>query len=224
VSETDKKCPYCSVIFSYWASSRPRTPDFSKEAWLDESPNPTNRGVQYRIAFRALVFLILAYYTWILLIRRTPTFEIFLHRVDLPFHEAGHILFSFGGQILTLMGGGIMQVLMPCLIFGHFLYRSDYLGSTAILFWIGENLLDVSYYVGDARTMELQLIGCEEPPCENHDWHQILSSLGMLQWDTFISRILYGLGSVLMVAALIACGWLIWQALIPENNKSSIHL
>jgi hypothetical protein len=155
VSEEKIKCLYCGGIFSKWTVTRGGSSDvFAEEALIYETPVPSSEEIHFRIAFRGLIFLILAYYAWILLIRRTPTFEIFLHHVDLPFHEAGHIIFSFGGKILTLMGGGIMQVLMPCLVFGHFLYRREFLGSTATLFWIGENLPDVSYYVGNARPME----------------------------------------------------------------------
>lgn len=222
--ETEIECPYCGVIFSRWTGPRGRLPVAAAPALLiEETPPLSPEEVKLRVAFRGLVFLILVYYAWILLIRRTPTVEILLHHVDLAFHEAGHIFFSFGGEILTLMGGGIMQVLMPCLVFGHYLYRRDYLGSAATLFWIGENLLDVSYYVGDARAMQMQLVGCEEPPCENHDWHQILESLGMLERDTLISRVLFGLGSVLMVAALLACLWLVWQVLTPGKRKTDIQ-
>jgi hypothetical protein len=220
VAKEEIACSYCGVIFSKWTGTRRVSPALAAhETLIGEPPTLLSEEILLRIVFRGLIFLILAYYAWTLLILRTPTSEIFLHHIDLPFHEAGHFFFTFGGQILTLMGGGIMQVLMPSLVFGHFLYRSDYLGSAATLFWIGENLLDVSYYVGDARAMELQLIGCEEPPCENHDWHQILGSLGILQWDTFISRILFGVGSVFMVTALIACGFLIWQALNLKTKR-----
>lgn len=219
--ETEIECPYCGVIFSKWTGPRGGDPVTAAPGLLIEGTPPLSpEEVKLRVAFRGLVFLILVYYAWILLIRRTPTVEIFLHHVDLAFHEAGHIFFSFGGEILTLMGGGIMQVLIPCLVFGHFLYRRDYLGSAAALFWIGENLLDVSYYVGDARAMQMQLIGCEEPPCENHDWHQILDSLGMLDWDTFISRGLFSLGALLLIGGLGACGWLVWQALKPGKRKA----
>ena len=37
----------------------------------------------------------------------------FWHLVNLPFHEAGHILFRPFGRLMTSLGGSITQLLMP---------------------------------------------------------------------------------------------------------------
>lgn len=215
--QTDE-CPNCGVIFSKWSGPQSlhlagiSRPNSIRLKSLIETLSP-------QTGLSGLVFLILFYYGWILVIKRMPTWELFIHGVDLTFHEAGHVFFSFGGRLLTLLGGGLMQILIPTLVFGHFLYRNDHLGAVVSLFWMGENVIDVSYYVGDARAMELPLLGCEEPPCENHDWHQILNMLEMLNWDTFISRFLFGLGSVLIVSALAICAWRIWKGLIQRRTE-----
>jgi len=38
----------------------------------------------------------------------------FLHLPNLVFHEAGHIILSPFGRFLGVLGGSLMQVLIPC--------------------------------------------------------------------------------------------------------------
>ena len=42
----------------------------------------------------------------------------FLHLINLLFHEAGHIIFSPFGQFMTMLGGSLMQVLVPIVCAG----------------------------------------------------------------------------------------------------------
>ena len=39
--------------------------------------------------------------------------ESFLHLINLPFHEAGHIFFMFFGRFLMTLGGSLTQLLVP---------------------------------------------------------------------------------------------------------------
>ncbi|MBI3802595.1 MAG: hypothetical protein HY282_02400 [Nitrospirae bacterium] len=185
-----------------------------------------NRG---RAFYRGAFLLVLIYYAWILLVRQVPTVETFYHLVDLPFHEAGHVLFRIGGEFLTILGGSLFQVIMPSIVFGHFFRRKDYFGAAVVLFWVGENFLDVSAYIGDARAMQLQLLGCEEPPCEGHDWNNILDRLGMLKWDTALARFIFGLGAILMLGSIGYGLWLFWkdwtgdEAVLRKSDRSGVQ-
>ncbi len=44
--------------------------------------------------------------------------ESFWHLVNLPFHEAGHLIFRPFGRLMTSLGGSLGQLLMPlvCLV------------------------------------------------------------------------------------------------------------
>jgi len=41
----------------------------------------------------------------------------FMHLVNLPFHEAGHIIFKAFGRFIIFLGGCLGQLLMPSLPF-----------------------------------------------------------------------------------------------------------
>lgn len=43
----------------------------------------------------------------------SPSTYRFLDRVDLVFHEAGHVIFGPFGEFIGILGGSLMQVLIP---------------------------------------------------------------------------------------------------------------
>jgi hypothetical protein len=122
-----------------------------------------------------------------------------LHWVDLAFHEAGHIVFSPFGRTLHVLGGTLLQLLVPLLLSGYFLLRRrEPIGAGLCLAWAGENLLDISVYMADARDMKLQLVGGGE-----HDWTQLFYQFGLLGEESVarVSGATHDLGVILMLAA-----------------------
>ena len=79
----------------------------------------------------------------------------FLDRVDLVFHEAGHWIFLAFGSTLTVLGGTLMQLLIPILLAGYFLLRRSFYSASVVLFWLGQSFFNVSVYARDARAMAL---------------------------------------------------------------------
>jgi hypothetical protein len=51
-------------------------------------------------------------------------FDSFWHLVNLPFHEAGHIIFRPFGRLMTSLGGSMMQVLVPLVCMAVFLVKT----------------------------------------------------------------------------------------------------
>jgi len=137
--------------------------------------------------------------------------ESFLHNVNLLFHEAGHIIFRPFGELLTVLGGSLLQLLMPLLCAGTFLIKErNVFGAAVALWWVGENFLDIAPYVNDARARVLPLLGGvtgRDVP-GYHDWEVILGRLGWLRQDHLIAMTLHGIGVVLMVGAL-GWGWVV---------------
>lgn len=130
----------------------------------------------------------------------SPSTYRFLDYVNLVFHEAGHVFFAFFGDFLGILGGSILQVLIPAIVVGHFVWQG-YLYSAAIaLFWVGQSLFNVSVYVKDARARVLPLLGDD---ISAHDWHNILGRLGLLRWDQGIGNLVYMTGLVVVVAAIL---------------------
>ena len=122
-----------------------------------------------------------------------------LDHVNLPFHEFGHLVFGIAGDWIGIWGGTVMQLIIPLGISIAFLLRGESAGALFCLSWTGENLLNISVYIADARSMALPLVGGGE-----HDWNIILSELGLLQHDIAIARGIRFAGWTVMLSSLFA--------------------
>ncbi len=155
---------------------------------------------------RSLLLILLLAWTVKFAFARSP--EVisgsFLHVVDLVFHEAGHVIFSPFGPFLTVLGGSLFQVLVP-IVCAVALYRTagDRFGAAVAAWWAGQNLVDLAPYIGDARALQLPLLGGHTgAEVEGHDWEAILQTLGWLQHDRALAAGAHVAGVVIMVAAL----------------------
>jgi hypothetical protein len=140
-----------------------------------------------------------SHYTVAGFLRGSDRLMIFLHNVNLIFHEAGHIFFAFFGQFIAILGGSLMQILIPLIIAIHFFLTKQYYASTIALWWVGQNFLDVSIYVKDGKERILPLLGGEGVI---HDWHYLLSSLHWLAYDNLIGNIIFIIGLMISGSAL----------------------
>ena len=124
----------------------------------------------------------------------------FLHGVNLIFHEAGHTILSGFGQFLHILGGSLMQVMVPAVIAGYFVAtRQMYAGAIALC-WVAQNLWDVSIYIKDAQERSLPLLGGEGVL---HDWHFLLLDLHLLAQAQLVGTITFVLGSLLYLVAIV---------------------
>jgi len=121
-----------------------------------------------------------------------------LKYVDLITHEAGHEIFIFGGEMLSFLGGTILQLFFPVFLAVFFLCRREMRGSQFCLFWLGESLIDVGVYLSDARTQQLDLLGGTI-----HDWHHILGRMGLLAYDHLLSEMVFCLAALAFIAAIL---------------------
>ncbi|MBI1921553.1 MAG: hypothetical protein HYS23_10810 [Geobacter sp.] len=160
----------------------------------------TSRNLNYpKAAFAAL----LAIYG--IICARSIDEGTFLDRVDLIAHEAGHLLFGYFGEFIMVIGGTLGQLLVPTGIGIYFVLRRELFSSSVMIFWVGQNLLNISVYVKDAAAMELPLvnIGGGEGM---HDWNWLLLKFNVLAWDQIIGNIIYSLG-VLFIAVSVGLGF-----------------
>jgi hypothetical protein len=141
--------------------------------------------------------------------------ESLLHLVNLPFHEAGHVLFRPFGRFMTTLGGTLGQLLVPLLCLGTLLLKTrDPFGAAVCFWWFGENFLDIAPYINDARAGALPLVGGNfghSSPYGFHDWEYLLTETGLLRYDHLVARIAHSTGAVLMAAALGWAGWLVFR-------------
>jgi hypothetical protein len=129
-----------------------------------------------------------------------------LDAVDLPIHETGHLVFSPLGEFLQFLGGTLLQLAFPLAFVGYFLHRRDRYAAHVVLFWVAQNLWNISVYLADARARRLPLVGGGE-----HDWAYLLGRLGLLQQDQLLSDLVHGAGVVLFA-------WAVWGMLVYSGH------
>lgn len=139
-----------------------------------------------------------------------------LHLVNLPFHEAGHVIFGlFGNQFLMSLGGMLGQLLMPMICAGVFLLQQrDVFAAAVALWWFSENFVDLAPYIRDASIGELPLIGGntgQHAPYGFHDFEYLLTETGLLEFDQRIAAISYWFGCLWMIGCIGWGGFILWQ-------------
>lgn len=214
-----EECVRCGIIFAKYrpdaltARHSSRQSSRRKSEWLltakqclIESDTTTDSVTFYG---RAVVFVAMVWWGWTFIM--TPletnyTGESFLHLINLPFHEAGHVIFIPFGRFMTILGGTLGQILMPMICLGTFLVKTrDPFGASVALWWTAESLMDIAPYINDARALDLMLIGgVTGKETDGHDWNNILTMLGLLEWDHRLAHLAYNFGIVLM---LVSFAW-----------------
>ncbi len=99
---------------------------------------------------------------------------------------------------MMIAGGSLFQVIMPALFVGYFWYHNKFYSAALVLFWVGESILNVSVYAGDAVALQLPLLGGEG---SIHDWNYMLSRLNLLGSTTQIAGAIRLLGTIVIALA-----------------------
>ncbi len=123
-----------------------------------------------------------------------------MDNIDLVIHEAGHVFFSLFGKFIYTLGGTLMQIIIPGIIAGFF-FRNQYrTGVQFALLWLGQNFINISVYAADARLQKIPLLGGNNV---YHDWYYMLSSLGLLNYDTTIGYIFFGIAILTFIISVL---------------------
>lgn len=125
-----------------------------------------------------------------------------LDNANLAFHEAGHPLFGMLGEQLTVYGGTLAQLMFPLAALATFCRQRATFSCAFAVLWLAENLFNIAVYMADARTQVLPLVGNGE-----HDWTEIFSRWGVLQWDTGIAATVRLAGWLLVIGAGLWLGY-----------------
>lgn len=189
------ECMKCGIVFAKFDADRSGSGHITTGTTLADDPDTTDRWIRRTGKF-AIVGL-MSFFFFYMVIRRNAW--CFLDYVNLPFHEFGHIIFGPFGETMHFLGGTISQLMWPLILIIYFLRRKELLSASFCLFWFGENFLNISKYVADARAMVLPLVGGGI-----HDWNVILSKWGLLKYDHSIATTVSVIGSILMTASIAA--------------------
>ena len=149
----------------------------------------------------------LAGFVFMLYAALKPGGFLILDYVNLPIHEAGHLIFGIFGATLAVWGGTLLQIIFPIAFLIYFRLRGDTAGTYFATLWTGESLVYSSVYIRDARAMQLPLVGGGE-----HDWNNILSGLGLLAADGTIADVVLLTGWAILILS--------WLWFIDRGRKS----
>lgn len=226
------ECARCGIVFakyhsrsdSHWRSHiEPRPPSDLLHApsgifarWVKELLVPAGRLINPTVyGGRVFIYAGLLLWGWKFLSMPMETNyvgESYMHLVNLPFHEAGHLILSPLGRFMQVLGGSPGQLLMPLVCLGALLIQNrDGFGAAVGLWWFAESVMDLAPYINDARALDLVLLGgVTGKDVEGyHDWQYILEALGWLQYDHTLAHTAYTLGSLLMILAYLWGGYML---------------
>lgn len=149
---------------------------------------------------------------------RQPLEPHFIDSVNLVIHEAGHAVFMPFGKALFIAGGTIMQLIIPALFAAYFWwYQRDRYAVGLMLYWLGQNFVNVSVYARDAQVMQLPLLGGDP---SGHDWHNLLDMFNLLPYTAAISDTIAVIGWIVMLAGFVLSVWyslgLSWREAIRD--------
>jgi hypothetical protein len=183
-----------------------------------------HRRSRLDLAARALFLVFLIAWSWsyfrVRLVDLGPNPGV-MHFVHLVFHEAGHTitaLLTDNRTMIVFMGSGL-QVLFPLIVAVSFYFTNqDAFGAAVGLWWTGHAALDVAPYIGDARSLNLQLLaGGTGKEVEGHDWEFLLDHWHALNRDIYIAAHVATVARTVMVLAFAwALGSLIYDAVMRD--------
>ena len=126
----------------------------------------------------------------------------FLHLPDLVFHEAGHIIFSPFGRFMTVLGGSLLQVLIPMIAAIAFMRQEEPFGAAICAWWAGRT----SSTWRRTSPMRARCAGAARRPHRRRGRRPRLGihphAARRLHLDRQIGMTAYRLGMLIMVGAL----------------------
>lgn len=220
-------CPRCGIAYrKFMARQAEKNPAAGNalESEIDIAPAATLRQ-QFSAAifyipehinkeiFYARVLLLAAFSAWgFYFISAGVDWEkigsSFMHNINLPFHEFGHILFMPFGEFMMILGGSLFQVLLPFALTLVFVFKQrDMFAGSITLWWCGQSFIDVSPYIADAEYRALPLVGGGGE--ESHDWGNLLTMMNALDNTRAIANSSFAIGTLLIILALLWGGWIL---------------
>lgn len=141
-----------------------------------------------------LSFLAAPYVVWLIFCYQYH----FIDGANLVFHEAGHMVLLGFGQTIHFLGGTIGQLTFPIVCCVGFIKQKQKFEAAVSALWLGENLLNIAWYMGDAQARKIPLVGGGI-----HDWHWLLSKAGILSSCNILSWLVHITGSTILIISLV---------------------
>lgn len=219
-------CPYCGIAYhKFIARQQEQNLPPENEIVVDNTEAQPGLRPQLIVAllqvpenirretFYARLLLLVAFGAWgFYFISAGVNWEkigsSFMHNINLPFHEFGHVLFMPFGEFMMILGGSLFQVLLPFLLTLVFVFKQkDTFAGSITLWWCGQNFIDVAPYIADAEYRALPLVGGGAE--ESHDWGNLLTRLDALEYTRAVANTSFTLGALIIMVALVWGAWIL---------------
>ena len=97
-----------------------------------------------------------------------------------------------------------MQIIVPAVFFGYFVYHKKPFSAAIVLFWVGQSFNDVYVYANDAVVMQLPLLsGLTGSEGGFHDWNYLLTETGLLNKTAVVAKMIRFAGNLIILAAIV---------------------
>lgn len=126
----------------------------------------------------------------------------------------------FGNQTLEILGGSLMQMLVPLGCVVYFIFRKQYYSAAVCGFWFGINFFDVAMYVRDAQLLKLGLVSPGGGDEVIHDWNFLLDRWHVLGDAWRIANWVEAGGWVVLIASLAAGAFFCYQ---PRKDPGKLR-
>jgi hypothetical protein len=238
-SEPFQECPSCGIVLDKFKNQSDPLTRIRRKRLKTQPGREESQGFSSRLtrilfyskrqvnvpAFLGKSLLLLVVTLWGFSFFLTPVNsqtinDSFLHLINLPFHEAGHILFSVFGRFMGSLGGTLGQMLVPIICLSAFLWKKDPFSASICLWWLGQNFIDISPYIDDARAGVIPLLGGntgQTAPYGFHDWNYLLTEAGLLEYDHNLAILSHFTGTIIMLTAVV------WGFLLLLGQYQSIQ-
>ncbi len=143
-----------------------------------------------------------------------PSYWSLINNVNLIFHEAGHALTIFFGELINIFGGTLFEFGIPLSITFYFIVKRQWYGAVFASWWTSTAFYGISIYAGDAIVRQLPLLGGDGV---YHDWFTLLTKLDALRYTKEIEFFFFTLSIVFLCLAL----YLLYFDLKTFNQKRS---
>lgn len=173
----------------------------------------------YEMATAKLIFAIIlsGYFIWIAAV---PAEGSFLDLVDLPIHEAGHLIFTPLGEFLMIAGGTLFQIILPAVFVGYFVWNGRRYSAAITAFWVGQSILNVWVYASDAVVMQLVLTsGLTGSEGGFHDWNYLLTTTGLIDSTRLIAGVIRAAGTLIIFGA---AAFSLYHAFESDSDESDL--
>ncbi len=117
-------------------------------------------------------------------------------------HEAGHTIFGFfGWRFLTILGGTLLEILLPFFIFVYGWWNYKRIAAQLGLLLVAFAWLESSAYAADAVARRMPLIG--NLPKSAHDFYNLFTMKGVLESHMTFAWMMYCIGIITLILFFI---------------------